>query len=98
MARTWTQVSSGLHVGQLVCEQFESVVVEQVAEQAREDGLQREDERDPRGADAALGPDLDQHGERAREDPGHQQRSPDGRAVRHLELPQRQREGQKRHT
>ena len=67
----------------------EAVAGEPEAEDAREDGLHRERDRRPRGADPPLRPGLDEEAERAREDPGDEERAPDRPPVRHLDLAER---------
>src|SRR5688500_10814373 len=64
----------------------EPVAREPEAEEAGEDGLHREGDRSPSGADPPLRPGLDEEAERAREDPGDEERAPDRPAARHLDL------------
>src|SRR5829696_5325099 len=61
----------------------DTVARKEVAGEPGEDRLQREDDRDPGGADLPLRPDLDQVGERDGEEARDEQCRPDGPAVRH---------------
>ena len=62
------------------------LVREQHPRERGERRLEREHERGARGRRARLHPRRDQVAERAREDASHDQRAPDRRSARHLEL------------
>ena len=64
----------------------EAIAREREAEDAREDGLQREDERRARGARPLLSPRLHEVTESARKDARHDQRAPDRPTTRQLDL------------